>query len=256
MSATPSMPQPAAPQKNSGAKLLLWILGIILGILLLSLGTCTMIGFYAVHKAKQAGMDSELMKKNPQLAAAKMAVSMSPETEIVSSDDDAGTIVVREKKTGKVVTMKFDPGKKSMVVMDEAGKTTTMTTTGEGANAGMEIKGPDGTMKMGASSEKAPDWVPLYPGASPQSTFSASNDGEQSGSYTFTTSDATDKLISFYSGALKSGGFTVSNMTTNSEGKVGGLVSGEDKPGKRTVAVTFETENDGTHVNVTYSAKH
>ena len=41
----------------------------------------------------------------------------------------------------------------------------------------------------------------------------------------------------------------------NSDGKTGGMVSGEDKGKKRTVVVTLSTEDDGTHVNVAYSVK-
>ena len=260
MSSTPSSPQtpggaPPAPQKSSGAKIILWIVGIVVGLILISFASCAVLGFYAMHKAKQAGFDSDLMKKNPGLATAKMAVAMSPDTEIVSSDDNAGTITVRDKKTGKVVTMKFDPQKKAMVITDENGKTTSMTMTGEGANASMEMKGPEGTMKIGNSSDKTPDWVPVYPGSSPQGTFSASSGSEQTGSYTFVTKDPANKVISFYGDSLKSGGFAVSNMTSNSDGKVGGMVSGEDKGNKRAVVVSLGTENDGTHVNVTFSIK-
>ena len=253
---TPGTVPPApVPQKSSGNKILFWILGIIVGLILITFGSCAVIGFYAVHKAKQAGLDSDLMKKNPGYATAKMAVSMSPDAEIVSSDDNTGTIVVRDKKTGKTTTMKFDPEKKSMVVTDEYGKTTTMTTTGQGANGGMEVKSSEGTMKIGASSDKPPDWVPAYPGSSPQNTYSASNPTEQTGAFTFTTSDAPEKVIPFYEDQLKSRGFTVSKMTGTSEGKTGGMVSGEDKTNKRTVVASVGTENDGTHVSVTFSAK-
>jgi hypothetical protein len=253
--AAPAPPAVPVPQKSSGVKILLWVLGIILGLILLSFASCTAILFYARHKMTQAGFSSELMKKNPGYAGAKMAVTMNPEVEIVSSDDDTGTIVVREKKTGKVVTMKFDPNKKAMTIIDENGKTATMTVSGEGSSANMEIKGPDGTVKIGESTDKAPDWVPVYPGSSPKNTFSASNGGEQSGTYAFVTADSADKLISFYKDALKSGGFAVSNMTNNSDGKVGGMVSGEDKVNKRNIVVGLETETDGTHVNVTYTVK-
>jgi hypothetical protein len=260
MSSIPSSPQtpggaPPAPQKSSGAKILLWIVGIVVGLILISFASCAVLGFYAMHKVKQAGFDSDLMKKNLGLATAKMAVTMSPDTEIVSSDDNAGTIVVRDKKTGKVVTMKFDPQKKAMVITDENGKKTSLTTTGEGVNASMEVKDSEGTMKIGNGSDKAPDWVPVYPGSSPQSTFSASSGAEQTGAYTFVTKDPADKVISFYGDSLKSAGFAVSNMTSNSDGKVGGMVSGEDKANKRAVVVSLGTENDGTYVNVTFTIK-
>jgi hypothetical protein len=260
MSTIPSSSQtpggsPPAPQKSSGTKVLLWIAGIVVALILISFASCAVLGFYAMHKVKQVGFDSDLMKKNPGLATAKLAIAMSPDTEVVSSDDRAGTIVVRDKKSGKVVTMKFDPQKKAMVVTDANGKTTSMTMAGEGANASMEMKSSEGTMKMGAGADKAPDWVPVYPGSSPQNTFSASTGTEQNGTYTFVTQDPADKVISFYGDTLKSAGFTVSNMTTNSEGKAGGMVSGEDKTNKRAVVATLGSENDGTHVNVTYSIK-
>ena len=260
MSSTPSSPQtpggiPPAPQKSSGTKVLLWVIGIVVGLILISFASCAVLGFYAMHKVKQAGFDSDLMKKNPGLATAKMAVTMSPDTEIVSSDDNAGTIVVRDKKTGKVVTMKFDPQKKAMVITDENGKTTSLTTTGEGAGASMEMNSAEGTVKIGSGSDKAPDWVPVYPGSSPQGTFSTSSGTEQTGSYTFVTKDPADKVIAFYGDSLKAAGFAVSNMTTNSDGKTGGMVSGEDKANKRAVVVGLGTENDGTHVNVTFTIK-
>jgi hypothetical protein len=262
MSTVPPSPQtpagvPAAPapQKSSGNKVLFWILGIVVGLMLLGFGSCAVIGFYAMHKVKQAGFDSDLMKKNPAFATAKMAATMSPDVEVVSSDESKGTIVVRDKKTGKTTTMKFDPDKKSMVIVDENGKTTTMTTTGEGENGGLEVKSSEGSMKMGASSDKAPDWVPAYPGSSPKNAFSASSNGEQSGSFVFTTSDAVAKVLSFYSDGLKSKGFEVSSMSTNSDGKDGGVVSGENKAEKKSLAVTIGTEDGGTQVNVTYSFK-
>ena len=208
-----------------------------------------------MHKAKQAGFDSELARKNPALAGAKLAVAMNPDVEIVSSDDNAGTITVRDKKTGKVATMKFDPQKKQMIITDEKGQTTTLSSAGEGSAGTMEVKGPEGTVKLGSGAEKSPAWVPVYPGASPQNTFSANQAGQESGSYTFTTGDSAEKVTSYYSGALKSGGFSVSATTTDNQGKPGGMLTGEDKATSRAVMVMLDTESDGTHVNVTYSAK-
>jgi hypothetical protein len=227
-----------------------------MGFILLSFASCSVIGFYALHKVKQAGFDSDLMRKNPALATAKMAVSLNPDTEILSSNDRAGSMVVRDKKTGKVVTMKFDLQKKAMVITDENGKSTSFTTTGEGSNSSMEMKGPDGTVKIGNGSDKAPAWVPVYPGSSPQSTFSTSTGAEQTGSFAFVTQDQIDKVIAFYGDSLKSAGFAVSNMSSNSEGKVGGMVSGDEKASKRNVVVSLATDHDGTHVNVTFSIKN
>jgi hypothetical protein len=192
----------------------------------------------------------------------------------VSSDDSAGTIVVHDKKTGKVSTMRVDPEKKIMVITDDQGKTvimkldparnTLVMTDDQGKTAtisantqagSLEIKSADGNVKFGGSADKAPDWVPVYPGSNPQSTFSASDAKGESGSYAFVTSDPVDKVLSYYGNALKSAGLTVSNTTSNSNGKISGMVSGQSDGDKRSVIVTASGENDGTHVGVVFGNK-
>jgi hypothetical protein len=282
MSTTPSAsPQPSAgapaapPSSGSGLKVFLWILGIFAAFVVLIVVAVAGLGFFAYHKAKQAGLDSDLMRKNPGLAAAKMLVTANPDTELISSNDDAGTIVVKDKKTGKVVTMKFDPEKKSMVVTDENGKTASMqidtnkgalvvtddqgktaTISGNGQSGTVQVNGADGsTVKMGANADKPPAWVPVYPGSSPQSTFSAASATEQSGTYTFVAADRPDKILSYYEGALKAGGMRTSNTLSTTNGKVSGFVSGSADGDKRSVMVTVSGETDGSHVGVVFSSK-
>jgi hypothetical protein len=64
-----------------------------------------------------------------------------------------------------------------------------------------------------------------------------------------------NKILFWILGIMKSRGFTVSKMTGPSEGKTGGIVSGQDKANNRTVVATIGTENDHTQVSVTFSAK-
>jgi len=281
MSTTPSAsPQPSPapatpPSSGSGLKIFLWILGIFGGLAMLVVIGVIGLGLFAFHKAKQAGLDAELMKKNPALAVAKMAVTANPDTELLSSNDDAGTIVVKDKKTGKTVTMKFDPEKKTMVVTDENGKTGSMrldtdkgalvvtdaqgktsTITANGQSGSVQVNGADGsTVKLGANADKAPAWVPVYPGSSPQSTFSSSSGKEQSGTYTFVAADTPDKILSYYEGALKAGGMRTSNTLSTTNGKVTGFVSGSANGDKRSVMVTVSGESDGSHVGVVFSSK-
>jgi hypothetical protein len=281
MSSTPSVSSqppaggpPAAPAKSGAVKIILWIVGIFASLVVLCIVGVVVISAIFFHKAKQAGLDSDLMKKNPALAIAKMAVTANADTELVSSDDNAGTIVVRDKKTGKIVTMKFDPEKKSMVVIDENGKTATVqvdssknslvvtdaqgktaTITGDAQGGNVEVKGPDGTFKAGANADKAPSWVPVYPGATPQSNFSASSNGEQTGSYSFTTKDGVDKILAYYDSALKSSGFKTSNTTNNTNGKITGMVSGTADNDKRTVLVIAGSDDNGIKVAVTFNSK-
>jgi hypothetical protein len=253
MSTTPSTgpqtPGVTPPAKKSNV--LLWVLGGCGSLILLCIIAFVAIGYWGMHKVKEAGIDPELMKKNPGLATARMTVAMNKDLEMVSSDDSAGTIVVRDKKTGKTSTMKFDPEKKTMVIIDESGKQGTITVT----DKGMEMKGPEGSMKMGAGADKPPDWVPMYPGSTPTNTFSATSEGEQTGSLMFVTSDAPEKVLSTYGDLLKAGGFKVSTTSNTTDGKVAGIVTAEDKDGKRTVMATASPDDKGTNVSVTFSVK-
>ena len=281
MSTTPSASPPSSPggpaaapvKTGGGVKVFLWILGGCLGIVVIGILIFVGLGFFVLHKAKQMGLDPDLMQKNPVLAVAKISVATNPDLETVSSNDSASTIVVRNKKTGKTSTMQVDPDKRIMVITDQDGKTVTMkldshnklvvtddkgkttTISGDEKAGGLEIKGDNGSFKLGGGADKAPDWVPVYGGVTPTANYSATNDQGQSGSYTLVTNDNVDKVMSYYSDALKTAGLKVSNTTVNSNGKSGGIVSGTSDADQRTVMVTLSSETDGTHVGVTYNAK-
>ncbi len=275
MSSTPSVsPQPpaggppAAPPAKSGiGKVILWIVGIFAGLFVLVIIGVVVVGFFVAREVKQA-------TANPVFAAAKYMVAANPDLETVSSDASSGTLVVRDKKTGKVSTMKVDPARKTMAVTDENGKTVTMkldasnnrlvltddtgktaTITADTQAGNVEVKGPEGTYKMGANADQAPSWVPVYPGVTPQNTFSASSNGEQSGTYVFVTKDAVDKVLGYYDSGLKRGGFKTSSTTNNTNGKITGMVSGTAGNDKRTVMVIAGGEDDGTKVSVTFNSK-
>jgi hypothetical protein len=251
----PSTPPPADPFASSqpplppGKKpnILVWILG---GIVVLMLGVtamCGLAGYFIMHKAKQAGLDSGLLSSNPAYAVAKMAATMNPDTETVSTDDSSGTITVRDKKTGKTTTLKFDPDKKTMVVTDENGKEATVKVNGD--KGAVEVQSSEGTMKFGgAGSAQMPGWMPVYPGSSPTGTFSSqTKDGSQS-TFTFKTQDAAAKVMSYYQDQLKSVGFSI-NMATNTP--QGGMVMAEDSGKTRSVMLTAGGSGDNTDVSVT-----
>ena len=253
---TPSMsPQvpggmPPAPPKSSGVKVILWIVGVFVALIIFVIVAMAGLGFFFLHKAKQAGLDPELIRKNPGLAAAKMVVMHNPELQVVSSNDATGTMVVRDKKNGKSTTLKFDAAKKTMVVIDDQGKQASITAD---TNSGtLVMKGEDGTVKIGANANSAPAWVPVYPGASPQNTMSVDEKGKQSGTYVFASKDSSEKILSFYSEQLTSAGL---KLTTTTTGNDGGVISASQDGDARTVLVAVSSDSEGTHVSVTYSQK-
>jgi hypothetical protein len=266
---TPQAPAPA--QKKSGLKVLLWVLGIFFAFVLICvIGFVVLAGMF-VHKVKES---AELGNKNPIYAAAKFAATLNPDVSIVSSDDTSGTLVLRDKRTGKTTTMKFDPQSKTMVVYDDRGNRTSMTfdpqagrvvvtddkgsqatITADSSAGTVAVQGPEGSMKVGAGADKSPSWVPMYPGATPQNNFSASDNDKQSGSYSFVSSDSADKVVGFYANSLSSAGMTISKASSNSGGRNTGVLTASDKDSVRTVIVSADEESDGTHVSVTFEEK-
>lgn len=230
-------PVAAVPAKR-GLSPIVWVLIIVGGLILLTVVGVVGAGFFLVHKAHQAGFDSELMRRNPGYAAAKMIITMNPEVEEVSHDEASGTITVREKKTGKVTTMKFGDlknGHFSFSAQDENGKT--------------------GTVEFGAGAGKLPSWVPVYPGAKAEGEFSAKGDsGEdaEGGTVAFSTSDAASKVMSFYQDRAKALGMKASMTTSSAEG---GMLIFADEGAKRTLSVIVGGSAGNSTISLTYVTK-
>jgi hypothetical protein len=210
---------------------LVWILVVVLGLFVVG-GILTMAGgLFLVHKAREAGVDPDLLRRNPGLAVGKMLAAVNPDVEVVKTDDGAGTITVRDKKTGKVVTLTFDEARKGNFKFEAHGD--------DGKNATVEFNGASG---------KIPAEVPVYPGAKVEGTFSVTGDGGGgTGSayqYTFTTSDPPRQVMSFYHNKLEDAGMKLA-LTTNTAD--GGMLIGEDDARGETINVIVEKgSSEGT----------
>jgi hypothetical protein len=194
--------------------------------------------FFVVHKVKEAGFDPELMRRNPGMAVSKMIAAANPDAEVVSTDENQGTITIRDKKTGKVVTMTFDQAKNGQFKISAQGDDGTAT------------------MEIGAGAGKLPSWVPNYPGSTAQSTFNVSGVGNNGsgdgGNFTFTTKDPASKALAFYQDKAKEMGMKVNLNSTTDQG---GMIIAADDDSKRTLTVVVGGGSGDTTVNVTYAQK-
>jgi hypothetical protein len=231
----PNMPQGQQPVQKK-TSIWVWILGGLAIFFCAIMLTCGVVAYMGVR----------MIKNNPGLAMAKMVTSMNKDYETVSTDDSKGTIVVREKSTGKVMTMKFDPATRQMVITSDDGKQSKVTIDSNGVNA----QSADGsTVKYGsATGNDVPSWVPVYPGSSPQGTMSATSPEGSQNTFTFKSKDPSTKIIAYYSDQLKSAGFTI-NMTTTTD--QGGMVQASDDARKHTISVIVGTSSDGTETAIT-----
>ena len=226
----PPPPAPLPPAKKSNV--LKWVLIGIGACFMLIVVAVIGLGLFVAQKAKQAGLDTDLIKKSPALAAAKMMVAANPDVEMVSADEGKQEITVREKKTGKVYTMSFEDAKSGKFTMKENGK-TTLTVGGKA---------------------KVPAWVPDYPGSDPQGAFSAQGEDGASGTFTFKTSDSSDKVVKYYQDQFKASGMTATSNITNQNGQSSaGMLSAQDEANKHNVTVIVGVEGSETTVAVTYA---
>jgi len=224
-----SAPMGVPPKKSNT---LAWVLGGLGGCLVLVIIVVAGISFFIAHKAKQAGIDGDLFKRNPTLAAAKIMVAANPNVELVSTDEGRQEITVRDKQSGKTYSISFEDAKNGKFTMKEDGK-TTLTVGGKA---------------------KVPSWVPDYPGSDPQGAFSASGADGDSGTFGFKTKDSSDKVVQYYQDQFKSSGMKVTSNVTTQDGKSSaGMLSAQDDANKHTVTIVLGVENGETSVAVTYT---
>ena len=251
--APPPPPMAQAPPAKKKTSPLLWILIGCGGLVLLAAVIMLVAGVFVAKKASSYLKDAE---KNPALAAAKMVVALNPDLETVSADESAGTITIRNKKTGEVVTLDLEDVKKGKIrFRNEKGEETEISASGEGESGQVEIKGREGSMTFGAGGDaERPDWVPEYPGSQPQGMFSGRGAQGMSAAYAFETSDSPEEVMAFYEEQLKGAGFEVSSSTIKQGGKVsGGMVNAQSEDPKRGVHVTITEEEGTTKVAVAYN---
>ena len=250
----PAYPGGAQQPPKKKVSPLVWILGG-LAVFILLLGGAAIIGtYFVVQKAKQAGLDPDLMQKNPGLAVAKMMAAMNPDVDIVSVDDKKGVITFKEKSTGKTVTVNFEDAKHGRISFtgDNDEKVTLETDSESGV---AQVKSADGTFQLGGP-VALPSWVPAYPGANAQGTYSAQAKDNDSASIHFSTRDSIDKVVKFYEDGLKSTGLKVTSNVMQQDGKAaGGMIGAQDEANKRSVVVTLGTSDEGTAVNVAVTEK-
>jgi hypothetical protein len=211
-----------------------WILLIVGGLFLMGIAGVVGLGFWAAHKVKQAGLDPDLWKNNPGLAVTKMITTFNPELEVLGTDDSAGTITVRNRKTNEVVKLRFDDVKNGKF------------------NMHVQADGKDADVSFGDVSSKLPSWVPKYPGASMNAGFSATSSGSdgEGGTFSFTTSDSADKVKAFYEEKGKDAGMTTETAVT----PMGSTISLTDTSNHHTIAATMMGTGPTT-VTVVYSSK-
>lgn len=219
-------PPPAQPRKMSPVVIaLLAIVGLIFVCIVGAIG----FAFFAARA----------IRNNPGLVIAKLMTATNPNIQVLNTDNGAGTITFRDRRTGKESTISFDQAR-----------------NGQFSISADDDHGGKATMHFGGGASDLPSWIPKYPGAESYGVFSAKgtdgNGSGEGGTFTFKTSDGASKVLEFYRDRAGDLGLKVTMNTTTPTG--GMIVTADDGEKKSLTAVANES-GGSTTVSVTYGAK-
>jgi hypothetical protein len=248
----PYQQQPVPPKKGGGG--LKWVLIGCGGFILIGIIAISSIFYFGYQKAKRAGLDPELMRRNPTLAAAKIAMMNNPDVEFVSIDESKNTVTVKDKKTGKVITISADKAAEGRIVVSEDGREKVVI-QGNKNGGSIEVNNADEKVRIGNTSGKLPDWLPEYPGVKIEGTYSVDNAESSGAGFNFVTEDSIEEVMDFYEDELKQEGFKITKTTSNVNGKASGSVVGNDAGYKRNVVVNASILNGETKVQIVSQTK-
>ena len=226
---TANDPNSPAPQKGLSG---LAIAGLGCGVaLLLIIGVVGAVVWTVAPKVKQFASEFE---KNPVKAAAMLVVRANPDWDLVKTDDAAGAITVRDKKSGEEITMSFN----------------------ELAEGKFRVKNSKGEETVfGAGAATPPDWVPAYPGWSAMGVgMKTEKPDTVSGTFTAQVSDPVEKVRAFFDEKLKADGYETETTATESGGgaRAGTAIKAVKSGEKRTITVLIQNAGNATQLVLTY----
>lgn len=242
-----------APATNSEGMSTLTKVLIVIGVLfVLFMGGCAACVWYVGSVVSDVAGDFET---NPAKAAAELAVRMNPELELVRSDDQAGTMTVRNSETGEEVTVDFSEIRSgNFSFKTDEGEVSVNASEGTGvarAADGTETSFGRGTL------EDLEEWVLRYPGADYAGGNVMATDGLSVGAFVLMTDDSAADVFAYYEEQLRAGGYEVTKQTTGTSvggGASGILIGRLENPG-RTFNVIISRKDGRTHINTQFQTE-
>ena len=219
------------------------------GLIVLSFIVVSMSGMFLAKKAADFVED---VQENPE-AAAEMLIKMNPDLELVESDRDTGTITIREKESGEVITVNYEDIEKGKLSFetDEGEMTFSASEDSEEGLFTVTTEGEE-TVRIGSSDmDSLPDWVPVFPDATATGTYSATTADGVGGSFQLTSSESAEEVLAYYVEQLEGEGWSVQKTEySGPDGKGGQVIASMED---RTVMVILSTSEEGTQAMVNYS---
>lgn len=248
----PPPPLAAVPVKKK-TNPLVWILVGCLGLFVIGGIIFAAATFFIAKKAKDVFED---VAENPVKAAAEMMVRMNPDLELVSSDDEAETMTIKDKKTGTVSTFNWSDISEGKLTFETDGQSYTVD--GSGADGSISVQDESGqeTMTFGAGAGDVPDWFPAYHNAVEINVLvNANQNGQQSTIWTFKTADEVAAVLGFYETQLEGSGWEVTTSSSDVGGVANGSLEAKQGNGAKTLnLVLTKSSGESSQAMATYTA--
>lgn len=232
-------------QQKKGLGVWGWVAIGCVGILVLG-GIAAGVGGWMLKRKVQS------MAEDPT-AAIEMIAALNPDIEVVGKDTDAGTVTIRDKKSGETMTVDMDDLKDGKISFTTDEGTTSLAMDQEAGK--VEVRGADGAVAQFGGNTQLPGWVPSYPGAASEGVYSAQDATSESGTFTLSTTDSLDAVFGFYRSQLQGGGYKVTENRYSSPQGDGAMLVGETEDGSRTLTFTLQASEGKTQVMGGYTQK-
>lgn len=177
-----SPPPIQQPPARKGLHPLAWV-GIGCGGLLV-VAIIAVAFLFGAAKRKYDSVVKEF-KENPQKVVAEKVVELNPDFEMLSENDEAGEMTIRNKATGEETTISYQ----------------------DLAEGKLTVKGGDGSVTQLGSADlsSVPAWVPAYPSMTdPVVPYHQDKSGEIQGLLSFSCNDTPADVIAFYEKGMSS----------------------------------------------------
>jgi len=184
---------------------------------------------------------------------AKTIELTNPDVEVVKLDEDRQVVTLKDKKTGKELTVNLEDAKQGKFSFSSKDGKESVTFGGE--DGVIKVQGEKGTTILGQAPKNLPSWLPTYPGATTQGGMSTDEQGQRGGAINFTTSDPVSKVIAFYKEKLAEQGLHTGDAGDSSSTEELGIFTARSEDEKKSVTVTASRSNDQTNVGVTFEEK-
>ena len=232
-------------QQKKGLGVFAWVAIGCVGLLVLGGIAVGGMFWYGARKVQSLAEDPT--------AAIEMMAALNPDVEVVDKDSDAGTVTIRDKKTGETMTVDMDDLKEGRISFStDEGTASFDVNQAEGT---MEIRGADGAVAQFGGSTELPSWVPSYPGATSEGVYTAQDATQESGTFTASTTDSLDDVFAYYRGQLQNGGYKITENRYSSPQGDGAMLVGEAQDGGQTLTFTLQASEGKTQVMGGYTKK-